>query len=502
MNGTRHHPASRAAVIGVRFAVVLALALLTATTAFARTPTAKERGLLDFIGTLESNGYDDYYRNVAESPPRRLTTMTVGEVLDWQDRIDARSNSEAAGRYQIMEDTLRGLVRQGVVPEDALFDATTQDALAVYLLDQRGWDPNRTGPNAGTDLARMGDAIAREWAALPVCSGIRAGRSAYDGLAGNSARTTCDVWLKVLANPDDPVAVADAIALSRIIAASRAGQLSSPLETFLEDTRDTFFDLTSKLIPIATRLLFSLLLIEWVWTTARQVSEGADIVTYLSTLTRRVALASIFLFLINLSDYSDLVIRSAEALLGITMQGASIKVSDLFDQILSLAFELFGRTWYNLADKLAAFVILIVGAMLIGLIVTAYIEVYIAFAAAVIALGFAGWSGTREIAVSYLKKAAVKVISLFTALFCGALISQLVTLELNEESGGPVLLAGLLIILAMIMIRAPAAMEQAMTGKPGKSAAGRLAALIGGGVAGAIWKLSTAKAATRGIPKG
>ena len=496
MNGTRHHPASRAAVIGVRFAVVLvlvlALALLTATTAFARPPTAQERGLLDFIGTLESNGYDDYYRNVAESPPRRLTTMTVGEVLDWQDRIDARSNSEAAGRYQIMEDTLRGLARQGVVPEDALFDAATQDALALHLLDRRGWDPNRA------DHVQMGDAIAREWAALPVCSGIRAGRSAYDGLAGNSARTTCDVWLRVLANPDDRVAVADAIALSRIIAASRAGQLYSPLERFLDDTRDTFFDLTSALIPIATRLLFGLLLIEWVWTTARQVSQGAGTAAYVSTLAQRVALACAFLFLINLGDYGDLVIRSAEALLDVSMPQASIKASDLFDRILSLTFELFGRSWYNLADKLAAFVMLIVGAMLVGLIVTAYIEVYIAFAAAIIALGFAGWSGTREVAVRYLIKAAVKVMGLFAALFCGALLSHLVTLELNGESGGPVLLAGLLIILAMVMVRAPAAMGQAMTGKPGKSAAGRLAALIGGGAVRAIFRFTPTRIFMKG----
>ena len=458
----------------------LAVVLLMALPALARTPDARERGLLDFIGALESNGYDDYYRDVAAGPPRQLTTMTVSEVLDWQDSIDAQSDSEAAGRYQIMEDTLRGLVRQGVVSADARFDAATQDALALHLLRQRGWDPDRT------DYTRMGDAIAREWAALPVCSGIRAGRSAYDGLIGNAARTTCETWLSVLKNPNDPVAVADAIALSRMVAASRAGQLSSPLDRFLDDTRDAFFDLTDGLIPIAVNLLLGLLLIEWVWTTARQVSEGAGTATYLATLSQRVVLAAIFLFLINLGDYSDLVIRSAEALLSISTEGASINVSILFDRLLSLVFELFGRVWYYLPDKIAAFIILIVGAMLIGYIVTAYIEVYIAFAAAIITLGFAGWSGTRDIAVRFLRHAAAKVLRLFTALFCGALISKLLTHELTTESGGPVQLAGLVAILGMIVATVPGTMEKIMTGRSGPSAAGRVARWIGGGAASRV----------------
>ncbi len=484
MNGAHRHSIS---IIRCLFTAVLALVLLTATAGFARAPTAKERGLLDFIGSIESSGYDDYYRDVAESPPRRLTTMTVGEVLTWQDRIDARSNSEAAGRYQIMEDTLRGLVRDGVVPENALFSASTQDALALHLLEQRGWDPNRT------DYTRMGDAIAREWAALPICTGLRAGRSAYDGLAGNSARTTCEAWMKVLANPGDPVAVADAIALSRMIVASRAGLSANALEEFLNGIRGTFFDLTSDLIPVATNLLLSLLLIEWVWTTARQVSEGAGTATYLSTLARRVALASIFLFLIDLGDYGDLIIRSAEALLGIAMEDASINVIDLYDQLMSLVFELLGRTWYSLGDKLAAFVILVVGSMLIGLIVIAYIEVYVAFAAAIIALGFAGWSGTRNIAVRYLKRAAAKVMGLFTALFCGVLISRLVTLQFTEESGSAILLAGLLAVLGLVMITLPATMEHAMTGKAGNSASAKLVGLIAGGAMWAAWRFGRAK---------
>ncbi len=217
---------------------------------------------------------------------------------------------------------------------------------------------------------------------------------------------------------------------------------------------------------------------------------------------QRVALASIFLFIINLGDYGDLVIQSAEALLDVSMQDANLDVIDLYNRLMRLVFELLGRTWYSAADKVAAFAILIVGSMLLGLIVTAYIEVYIAFAAAIVALGFAGWSGTRDIVVRFLKYAAAKVMGLFVALFCGVLISQLVTLELNEESGSAVLLTGLLAIPGLIMLTAPPAMEQAMTGRPGTSAASKMAGLIAGATLWAVGRFVFARTKPKRKRKG
>ena len=439
----------------------------------ARVPDARAQGILDFIGAIESNGYDDVYRGVAAQPPQPLTTMTVAEVLAWQESIDARSRSEAAGKYQIIEDTLRELVDQGVVAPGALFNPATQDALALHLLERRGYDPART------DYDRMGDAIAREWAALPVCTGYRAGRSYYDGLNGNTARTTCDTWLAVLADSHDPLVVADAIALSALVTAARDAN-ASDLAIFLDDVRETFLDLAGDLTGIALSLLYSLLVIEWAMTTARQVAQGAGLQTYLSTLFQRIAIAATFIFLINLSNYSDLVIASAEALLDISTTGASIDVIDLFDGLLALVYDLFGRSWWSIPDKLASIVILFVGAILIGVIVTAYIEVYISFAAAIIALGFAGWTGTRYIAIRYLKFAAIKTMYLFSALFCGALMSSLVSFDLDNNTGNPVFLAGILVILSILITSIPEAIEQAMTGRTSSSASASVGGFIRG----------------------
>lgn len=118
-----------------------------------------------------------------EDRPKKLSAMTVGKVLWWQDLIDASYQSEAAGAYQIMEDTLRTLT----VSQSAIFDAATQDALCLQLLDRRGW----AKCEAGTISAEtFGNALAKEWASLPVITGAKKGRSYYDGDGLNSAHAT------------------------------------------------------------------------------------------------------------------------------------------------------------------------------------------------------------------------------------------------------------------------------------------------------------------------
>ena len=118
---------------------------ITAATQTAVTP------LLDFIGNKESEGYDDISGLISQSryPAKSLTQMTIQEVLDWQESIDQFQLSEAVGRYQIMEDTLRGYnndssagpgsplyTRAGVSAGD-LFSPQNQDKMAIVLLNQR-----------------------------------------------------------------------------------------------------------------------------------------------------------------------------------------------------------------------------------------------------------------------------------------------------------------------------------------------------------------------------
>jgi hypothetical protein len=76
------------------------------------------QGLIDLVYRAENGGridYDVIYGKIRpeDRPAKPMTQMSVREVLAWQDRIDARYASEAAGAVQIIPDTLRAVVRAG-----------------------------------------------------------------------------------------------------------------------------------------------------------------------------------------------------------------------------------------------------------------------------------------------------------------------------------------------------------------------------------------------------
>jgi muramidase (phage lysozyme) len=138
------------------------------------------------------SSYDVVYGKIKTSdrPSKLLTTMTIREVLAWQDSIDYKYSSEAAGAYQFMEDTLRDIVRQEQL--DLLFDKGIQDALAINRLEYRGWQRFLTGD---ITLEKFGNHLAMEWASLPVLSStmmghkqiVHRGQSYYAGDGVNKA---------------------------------------------------------------------------------------------------------------------------------------------------------------------------------------------------------------------------------------------------------------------------------------------------------------------------
>ena len=177
---------------------------ITAATQSAVTP------LLDFIGNKESEGYDDISGLISQSryPARPITEMTIQEVLDWQESIDRFQLSEAVGRYQIMEDTLRGynndrstgpgnpLYTRAGLSAGALFSPENQDRMAIVLLEGRGLTRFLNGEISREQFANN---LANEWASLPVVSGPNAGRSVYAGdRAGKRALTTVQEFLDAI----------------------------------------------------------------------------------------------------------------------------------------------------------------------------------------------------------------------------------------------------------------------------------------------------------------
>ncbi len=141
------------------------------------------RGLLNTIAHFEThrtdnhgnNGYDRVYGRANTVP---LTHMTINQVLAWQDDYVANgSKSSAAGRYQIIRGTLRGLVQDMNLTGNEMFDQDMQDHMALTLLKQAGLDRYLAGR---IDADSFQDRIANTWASIERTNGH--GAHDHDGL--------------------------------------------------------------------------------------------------------------------------------------------------------------------------------------------------------------------------------------------------------------------------------------------------------------------------------
>jgi len=162
--------------------------------------------LLAFIRKPESRGdYNIVWSEIKaiHRPPRRLVDMTIGDVLSWQDSIDHLYMSEAAGAYQFMEDTLRGLYSEAGLRIGDMMNVQNQDALAVQLLKRRGLVKYQRGEISAETFANN---LAMEWASLPVVTRVKRtakgrtwtvqpGASYYAGDGRNAAHVTVDAFM-------------------------------------------------------------------------------------------------------------------------------------------------------------------------------------------------------------------------------------------------------------------------------------------------------------------
>lgn len=155
--------------------------------------------LLDFIGRVETGktgpeGYGVIYANKQNRLAKPLTEMTVDEVQAAQAGWAKAHGSSAAGRYQFMRTTLRGLVADLGIPGGAKFNPDLQDRLGYELLKRRGYAnfAARVLPPRA-----FGNQLAMEWASLPVLMDtngakrkVRRGETYYAGDGVNKVLTS------------------------------------------------------------------------------------------------------------------------------------------------------------------------------------------------------------------------------------------------------------------------------------------------------------------------
>lgn len=144
-----------------------------------QNPTTSATKILDLIGRAESGG--NYNILVGGKTNADLTNMTIAQVLDYQSNMRAQGHeTTAVGKYQIIQKTLQGLLKQGVVSPNETFSPSTQDKLAIALLNEKGWPRFQSGKMSADQMA---DAIAQVWAGFPLANG----QSAYQGVGSNKA---------------------------------------------------------------------------------------------------------------------------------------------------------------------------------------------------------------------------------------------------------------------------------------------------------------------------
>ena len=137
--------------------------------------------VLDLVAGPESRGnYNAWYRE-AQQQEVQLADLTIGEVGALQAQLVRRNGGSAIGRYQIIDDTLDGLVaRMGLTGKEP-FTPALQDRMALQLARDAGLNAWLAGTLAD---ARFAANLARVWAGLP---GDHQGRSVYAGIQGNRA---------------------------------------------------------------------------------------------------------------------------------------------------------------------------------------------------------------------------------------------------------------------------------------------------------------------------
>ena len=154
--------------------------------------------ILDVIGFAEGAGYNTPYNGSNITPVqlygKQLSELTLDEVFTWQAAsVNAGSASSAAGKYQIINKTLKGLVDgAGVVSREDKFSPANQDKLCRKLLQQRGVDGFMAGSKSEAAFCL---AMAQEWASLPVIQRtqgqkrkVNPGESYYAGDGLNKSR--------------------------------------------------------------------------------------------------------------------------------------------------------------------------------------------------------------------------------------------------------------------------------------------------------------------------
>jgi conjugal transfer mating pair stabilization protein TraG len=119
--------------------------------------------------------------------------MTLNAVRELQQRLVAERGGSPVGRYQLIDDTLDGLIGRLGLSGAERFTPELQDRMGLLLARDAGLDAWQAGRLSTETFAHN---LSRIWAGLPA---DESNRSAYEGVAGNRANVS---WAAVMLKLD------------------------------------------------------------------------------------------------------------------------------------------------------------------------------------------------------------------------------------------------------------------------------------------------------------
>ncbi len=163
---------------------------------------ANHKIILEFISKTETGreglaAYNTAYGHRENSMIKPFVLMTIDEVLLQGHFRTKHFGSSAAGAYQIMEATLKGLKDQMGLSGDEKFDAAMQDRLGLALLYRRKF---KSWANYEVSDVAFALELAKEWASFPV---LKPGPGSHRYLARGQSYYAGDGLNKSLVKPEE-----------------------------------------------------------------------------------------------------------------------------------------------------------------------------------------------------------------------------------------------------------------------------------------------------------
>lgn len=124
-------------------------------------------------------GYGKFGRPTKDGKEVSLTTLTVAEVFEFQNRLINNSKgklsgvpksmgSSAVGAYQFIKPTLEAFLNKGLISENTIFTAEVQEKLYLKLLEKAGLNEYESGSMSYGDYM---DNLSKIWASVPNSKG-------------------------------------------------------------------------------------------------------------------------------------------------------------------------------------------------------------------------------------------------------------------------------------------------------------------------------------------